>query len=189
MMEEFIAITTSYNAGVNRTPRKIIRAVIDGSTPFTSGTRSVHGSGISDVCPSPPPCAPPSVLCNNIIGNIRQTTTPNLRYINELTSPIDRSLTNDTIELSVSSQILSDEFPDSSSYDLSSRCRMNFAEETGQTVAPQFLIHGIPTIDTLDENCGIRSPTTIIRRMLNITYLSMSEHAVGQETAVRDAVA
>ena len=48
--------------------------------------------------------------------------------------------------------------------------------------------HGLPTIDTLDENAGVRSAATRIRRAPNITRGSVSEHAVGKVTAVGDAV-
>ena len=76
------------------TPWIFRRTVVAGYTQVTSGTRDFYGSLTSAVYTSTPPCAPPSVLWNNIIGNIRQTTTPNLRYTNVLNSPIYRSLTN-----------------------------------------------------------------------------------------------
>ena len=145
-MEEVISITTVYNTGENRTPHRISRNGIDGSTPVTIGTRAVGGSVISDVCPSLTPYASPSVVCNNIIVNIRQTTTPNLRDTNEFNALIDGILTNDPIAPSISSRILSDELSDSSSGDLYSRCWMNFAADTGRPTAPQFIIHGLPTI-------------------------------------------
>ena len=48
--------------------------------------------------------------------------------------------------------------------------------------------HGIPIIDTMDENDGVWSAATRIRRAPNITHGSVSEHAVGKVTAVGDAV-
>ena len=64
---------------------------------------------------------------------------------------------------------------------------MNFTSETGQTVAPHFVSHGITIIGTLDKNCGIWSPTTIIRRTTNTTHPSSSDNDVGQVTEVGDA--
>ena len=187
-VEEVITITAAYNVGGKRTPQRIRSTGVDGSTPVTSVNRDVDGSGIGTVCPSPPPCAPPSILWNKKIGNIWKTTTPNIRDTNELTSPIDRILNNDTIAPSITSQIIGGEFSNISSFDLYSRCRMNFTADTGQPVAPQFLNHGIPTIVTLDEKCSIWIHYTIIIRTPNITNRSASEHAVGQGTAVGDAV-
>ena len=82
VMEKVIAITTAYNVGENRTPQRISKNGIDGSNTVTSGTRAVDGSVISAVCKSTPPCTPTFVLWNNIIGNIRKTTTPKLRETN-----------------------------------------------------------------------------------------------------------
>ena len=81
-MEEFIAITTAYNAGENRTPRRVNRTGIDGSIPVTSGTSSVYVSGTSAVCNITPPYDPHYVLWNKRIGNMRQTNTSNIRETN-----------------------------------------------------------------------------------------------------------
>ena len=118
MMEEVIVITTAYNGVANRNPQRISRTGVDGSTLVTSGNRAVVVSGIIYVCPSPPPFAPPYVILDSSIGNIRQNNTPKLRDTNELNAHINRNLTNDPIVLSVSGKILVDEFSDSSSCDL-----------------------------------------------------------------------
>ena len=65
---------------------------------------------------------------------------------------------------------------------------MNVATESVQSMGPQFLIHGLPNIDTLDENSGIWSSTARIRRTPNITHGSASNRAVGQGTEVGDTV-
>ena len=55
MVEEVILITTVYNTGANRTPRRVIRTEVDGSTQIISETGNVYGSSrTSYVCPSPP---------------------------------------------------------------------------------------------------------------------------------------
>ena len=57
-----------------------------------------------------------------------------------------------------------------------------------QYMGPKFVSHGIPTIDTLDENSIILIPDTRIISTPNITHRSVSEHAVGKVTAIGDAV-
>ena len=101
-----------------------------------------------------------------------------------MNSPIERILTNDPIAPFIIIHILGDEISDISNRDIYLRCQMGAAEETTHPVAPIFLIHGIPTIDTLDKNCGIWIPATRIRRTPNITHRSAYNHALGKETAV-----
>ena len=100
-----------------------------------------------------------------------------------MNAPIDIRLTNDFILLSVSIQIICDEFTNISSRDLYLRCRMNVATDYVQPMS-----HGIPTIDTLDGNVGIWRPATRIIITLNITHGRTFEHSVGQGTAVGGAV-
>ena len=66
---------------------------------------------------------------------------------------------------------------------------MNLVAETGHPKTPQFVSHGIPIIDTLDEKYGIWIPANIIRRTPNINHLDASEHDLGQGTTVVDTVA
>ena len=57
---------------------------------------------------------------------------------------------------------------------------MDIAADTVQTMGPQLVKHGLPTIDTLNENSGIWGPTnsaTIIMR--NTNHGSASEHVLG----------
>ena len=95
-MEEVIMIMTSYNIGANRTPWRVIRTGVDGSTLVTVRTRAVDGdSGTSSDFTSTTP--PSGCIWKGSFGNIRQTTTPNLRKYSEFNNPIDRTLTNDSI--------------------------------------------------------------------------------------------
>ena len=55
-------------------------------------------------------------------------------------------------------------------------------------MGPQFVIHGLPTIEKLDENTGICGPATRIRRSPNITHESTYVNAVGKGKAVGDKV-
>ena len=65
---------------------------------------------------------------------------------------------------------------------------MNFVTDSVQSMGPQSVSHGLPTIDKLDKNDGIWIPTTRIRITSNITHGIAFEHAVGQVTSVGDAV-
>ena len=61
---------------------------------------------------------------------------------------------------------------------------MNVTEETVQTMRPQLISHGLPAIDTLNENSGICSPATSnIRRTYNTTHERASENSLGQVTS------
>ena len=63
-------------------------------------------------------------------------------------------------------------------------CKMNVTEETVQTMRPQLISHGLPAIDTLNENSGICSPATSnIRRTYNTTHERASENSLGQVTS------
>ena len=65
---------------------------------------------------------------------------------------------------------------------------MNITTDSVQHMGPQLVIHGLPTIDTLDENAGIWIPATRIIRTPNITHERASEYDVGQVTSVVDSV-
>ena len=65
---------------------------------------------------------------------------------------------------------------------------MNIVTESFQPMGPQFMSHGLPTIDTLDENYRIWIPATTIRRTPDIIHGRVSEHAVGQVIVIGDAV-
>ena len=66
---------------------------------------------------------------------------------------------------------------------------MNVTADTVQPMGPQLVIHGLLTIDTLNEKYVIWSPdTSDIRRMPKPTHRSASEHATGQGTEVRSEV-
>ena len=117
-----------------------------------------------------------------------ENTNPNFRKSSELNSPIDITLTNDYISFYVRSQILRDEFSGISSRDLYSRRRMNAVNEYVQPMGKEFVIHGLPTIDTLSKNVGICIPDARIIRTPNITHGGASDHSVGQEKSVSDVV-
>ena len=105
-----------------------------------------------------------------------------------MNATINRIFTNDSIFLSVSIQILCDEYYDISSRYLYLRCRMNVVTNSIQPTGSQFVIHGLHNIHTLDENSGICIPTTRIIMTPNITHMSASKCDLGQGIAVVDTV-
>ena len=66
---------------------------------------------------------------------------------------------------------------------------MRFAADTVRPMEPLFVIHGIPNIESLDDNCRIWILSTKIWMTPNITYWSASDHAVQKVTAAGDSVA
>ena len=54
-------------------------------------------------------------------------------------------------------------------------------------MGPQFVSHGLPTIDTVDEYSGIWSPSTIIISTLNITHGIASEQRLSAEAFLNGA--
>ena len=176
-------VTTPYNTGSNSNPRRFIRTGIYGYIPADI----VSGTSVVDRYPIPIP--PSFCICNVSIGNIGQTTNPNFRETSELHVSIDIIFSNDSNVLSVGSQILHDELSVSSRRNLYSHCRMDVTAETVQPMVPQLVSHGIPIIDTLNENSGIWSPdTSAIIRTPNTTHGSTSENVAGQGTAAVAAV-
>ena len=156
LMKELVAYTTTYRMmNVNRTPRRISRTGIYGSTPGASisGTSSVF------IFPSP---TPPFVWRWNCgIGNIDQTATgntPSFRNSSEFCTSIDVIFSNDSNVLSVIIQIICDELSVSYGRNLNLRNRMDVADETVQPMRPRLFIHGLLTIDKLDENTRIWIP-------------------------------
>ena len=165
------------------TPWRVSRNGIDGSTPDSSGSGTIALAS----CPSPTP--PSFFICNGIIGNVGQTTTPNFIEISELQNSIDRMFSNNYNAPSMISQILYDEFSVSSGRNIYSRCRMDVASDTFQPMVPQLISHGISTIYTLNENSGVCIPATSpIRRTPNTTHGSSSKYVVGKGTAAGAAV-
>ena len=152
---------------------------MDGSTPAASGI----GTSAVDSCPSPTP--PYVCIQNGRIRDIGQNTTPNFRETIEFHTSIDRRLSSYYNVSSIVSQILRDELSISSSMNLYSRYRMYAVAETIQTMGPQLVSHGLPTIDTLNEKSGIWIPTTsAIRRITNTTHGRASEHVLRKGTLV-----
>ena len=137
-----------YKTGLNRTPRRLKWTGIGGTTQDTSSSVIIS----VDSCPFPtqPFCS----IWNGRIGDIRQTITPDFIKYSEFSAPNDRILTNESIFLSIISQIFRVEFSDSFSINIYLRYRMKVETESVQPIVPQFVSHGLPTIDHWMKTLG-----------------------------------
>ena len=64
----------------------------------------------------------------------------------------------------------------------------NIAIEFVNTMAPQFLNHGLSAVDVLNKSVGIWSPATRIRRSPYVTHWSTADNTVLQVSDVGDAM-
>ena len=101
---------------------------------------------------------------------------------------IDGNFSNNPIAPPVLTQVFSDKLSDSSSRDLYAHCGANLAPDPVNSTAPHLVTHGFYTVDALNKGAGIWRPTTIIRRLPNVTHLIVTGHTVGQSAEVGDDV-
>ena len=169
--------------GVNGTPQRINRAGIDWYTPYYSGSVTIAVA----ICTSKTP--PYVCIWNGSIVNIWKTTTPSFRETSELHNSIERRLSNDSNDTSVSSKIFRDKLSVTSGRNIKLCCKMDVAAETVQPIQPQIVSHGLPTIDASNENSRIWSPTTSeIRGTPNNTHESASGNVLFQERVVVESM-
>ena len=126
---------------------------------------------------------------NGSVGNITQTTAVKFRETSELNNSIDIRFSNNYNVPYVVSQIPRHELSVISGRNHYLICIMNVATDTVQPTVTKLVRHGIPTIDTLNENVGTWiSTTSVIKRTPNTTHGSTSENVVGKGSAVGSAV-
>ena len=65
---------------------------------------------------------------------------------------------------------------------------MNLAKESVNHMAPQFMNHGISSINAFNKIARMWIPATRIIRLVDFTNWSMAYHTIGKESAVGDAV-
>ena len=88
----------------------------------------------------------------------------------------------------VLTQLFSDKLSNSSTRDLYACCGVNFATDTVNSMAPQFLNHWLFAVDALNKGAGVWIPATRIIGSPDINHWITADHAVGQISAVGDAV-
>ena len=185
--KEVVADTASGGTCMNRTPRHIIRTGVDGITPG-----HIHNTVIVIepsslvlivIVGNSPPCG-----LNRIqeVGNKRRSISPDLvGQSQKLDVFIDGKLPNDLDLTYIFSKVFSHKLSDGSSWYLYTRCRMNFVADTVQTQTPQFMDLRFSTINALDENSGLVTPATRIRRPNNGAHWSAPNHVSGETIVVR----
>ena len=85
-------------------------------------------------------------------------------------------------------QIFIDKLSNSSSRYLYARCGVNLTTDPVNPVAPQFVDHGLYTVDTLIKGAGIWSLDIRIRSSPDVTHWSAAHHDVGQSALVVDTM-
>ena len=81
-----------------------------------------------------------------MIGNVWQSTTPNIIKSNELNADVDGKFTNNAISPPVITQVFSDRLTDSSNRYLYGNCRVHLVIDTVNPVIAQFVDNGFSTI-------------------------------------------
>ena len=182
-MQKIIAYMNMYIImNTKKTHWRIGRTGIDGYTPDISENGN---SAVAIYTSTTPPYV---YIWNGSIRNIGQNVTSNTPYsrdTSELHTSIDGRLPNDSDILPVISQIIYDKLYVSSGRNINSRRRTDVTDETVQPMGPQLVRHGLPNIDTLNENSGIWIPATSdIGRTPITTHGSTSGNIEGQGTVV-----
>ena len=166
-VQEIITDAASSNAWKSRTPRRISRTGVDGSTPIsipihsgiskTSTPDSSENSGSSNpIDISGTSTAPPAGnLRISGIGNKRKSASPNLRKSDKLDASIDEKFTNSLVAPPISTKGFGDKLSKRSSQDLYVHVGLQHVKDPVHPVTPQFVYHGLSTVDTLDKGAGI----------------------------------
>ena len=176
--------TTPVHSGISEVPtphpsdniRTRINAISKNSTPYTSGI-----SGTS--------AAPPAGgIWSPGIGNIWQSTSPNIREFDELNADVDRKFSNNLIVPPVITQVFREKISGSPIRDIYARCGVNLATDHVNPMESQLLDHGLYTVNSLNKGAGICSPATITIRSWDVPHWSAADHAIVKSAAVGDAV-
>ena len=206
VVQRIVIGAASNNTGTNRNLQRISRTGVNGNTPFHSGisetstpdsidnsgtrvkrinrTFTQYPSGISRTSADQPACG----LWSPRIGNIWQSTSPNLRKYDELNAAIDGKFSNNPIAPTILTQVLSDKLSDSSSRDIYARYGVHLATDPVNTVAPQSVYHGLSDVYALNKGSVILISATIIIRSPDVTYWRAVDHDERQSEVFGDAV-
>ena len=140
-VKKIFADATSGNLWTNRTPQKLSRMGVNGTTPGIIG----HACGISetsslDLIGIIGATASPYGL-NKIqkIWNIWKSIFLDLRHSNKLDTSIHRQFANNLVVPPIFSELIGDKLPDGSIRDIYTRCRMKVAADPVNILAPQFV--------------------------------------------------
>ena len=176
----------SGGAWTSRTPRKVSRTDVYGSTPggMNNSISIVENSSpdLIIIIGTDPPCG---LNLSQEVGDIRQSNSPGLvRQSQKLDAAIDGKFSNNCYATSIFSNIIGDKLSDGSSRDLYTRCKMNLTTDPVKTKTPQFVDFGLATINALYEGSGISTPTTIIRRPIYGDHWNTLNNIFGETIVV-----
>ena len=142
-MQEIFADAASNRTVPNRTLRRVIRTGVDGKTPY-----------LSDI--SVTSAYPPSgVLRVPVIGNKWQSNPQKVWKSDKLDATVDGNFTNNPIAPPVLTLVLIDRLSECSSRDLYARCGVHLATDSVNAVVPNFLDHGLSTVNALNKGADI----------------------------------
>ena len=85
-------------------------------------------------------------------------------------------------------EIFSDKLSNGSSRDLYARVGMHLATYPVSPVTPQFVDHGLFTIDAPNKGSGLWSLSNRVRRSVDVSHFSVTDHAVEEITELGYAV-
>ena len=160
------------NACTNRTPHQVSRKGVRGTTPG----KIVHACEISKtssqtligiIGTTAPPCG---LNVSPDIGNKRQPAIPDFINSNELDTSIDLQFTNHLFAPLIFTEVLGENFYDSSRWDIYTRCRMNLVSDHVNIPAPKFVDLELSNINALDKCAIIYTPATIFGRPTDVSH-------------------
>ena len=186
-VKKIFADATSGNLWTNRTPQKLSRMGVNGTTPGIIG----HACGISetsslDLIGIIGATASPYGL-NKIqkIWNIWKSIFLDLRHSNKLDTSINQKFTNNMVAPPVFDEVLGDKLSNSSVRDLYMRCIINLVADSVNLPAPQFVDLGLSTINVLNKGDSLCTPATRVGGPVYVAHGSAPDHNFEKVTAVR----
>ena len=190
-MQEIFTDAVSGNAWTSRTPWKISRTGIGGSTPISTQIHSLIRKvstpdssdstgtsipiGISGTSTTPPA----EDIRRPGIGNKWQSTSPNIRNSDKFDAAIDVKFTNDLVVPPIFAEVFSYKLSNRSIRYLYACVGMHLATYTVNPVTPQFVDHRFSAIDSLNKGAVVCSPATRFRRSTGVSHWSYLDHDVG----------
>ena len=162
--KEVVADAACGGAWVNRTPRRVIRTGVDGSTPgdVCNDVSIKHATSpvlIVIVATS----SPYGLSMSLQVAKKRQPMSPGLdSNTQKMDAVVDEKLPDNLDSASIFSKAISHKISNGSRRDLYSGCRMNSVNDPVQTQAPNFMDMGLPAINTFNEIGVLSTPSTSI---------------------------
>ena len=163
---------TSGNVCTDKTPGKISRTGVNGTTPENIvnayAIRKSYSPAFIEIIETTSP--PYGLNASQEIGNKRKSTSQDRRNFNKLDTSIDGKFTDNLVAPPILTEVNSEKLSHSSSQDLYTLCRTNLAADTVNIPAPQFVNFGLSTINTLDRIASLWNPATIVGNPTDVAH-------------------